>query len=41
MSTSTESSGGNIFTGFGGTLGEDPKPGFWGRVSNWWDRLFG
>jgi len=41
MSTSSETSGGNIFTGFGGTFGEDPKPGFWGRVSNLWDRWFG
>jgi len=44
MSTSTESSGGNIFTGFGRSFGEDPndpKPGFWGKVSNWWGSLFG
>ncbi|QBJ88081.1 hypothetical protein DDI74_18330 [Chryseobacterium gleum] len=41
MSTSSETSGGSSFTGFGRAFGEDPKPGFWGRVSNWWDRLFG
>ncbi|MGG1920567.1 RHS repeat-associated core domain-containing protein [Chryseobacterium sp. NRRL B-14798] len=30
-------------TGGGNNKGtvQGPKPGFWGRVSNWWDRLFG
>ncbi|MDW9380155.1 hypothetical protein GFU89_08125 [Chryseobacterium sp. JV558] len=41
MSTSSETSGGSSFTGFGRAFGEDPKPGFWGRVNNWWDRWFG
>ena len=42
MSTSTETSGGNIFTGFGGrSFGEDPKPGFWGSIGNFFRSLFG
>ncbi|QUY58005.1 RHS repeat-associated core domain-containing protein [Chryseobacterium arthrosphaerae] len=43
MSTSTESSGGNIFTGFGRSFGEDPndpKPGFWRSVGNFFSKWF-
>jgi len=44
MSTSTDSSGGNIFTGFGRSPGEDPddpKPGFWGSIGNFFSNLLG
>ncbi|MGG7440435.1 DUF6443 domain-containing protein [Chryseobacterium arthrosphaerae] len=39
----SDSSGGNVFTGFGRNLGEDPddpKPGFWRSVGNFFSKWF-
>ncbi len=44
MSTSTETSGSNIFTGLGRSPGEDPddpKANFFGRIGNFFRDLFG
>ncbi|UKB84841.1 RHS repeat-associated core domain-containing protein [Chryseobacterium sp. MEBOG06] len=41
MSTGTGTSGGNIFTGLDNNPKENPKPGFWGSIGNFFGNLFG
>ncbi|UKB84850.1 hypothetical protein LF887_04230 [Chryseobacterium sp. MEBOG06] len=41
MSTGTGTSGGNIFTGLNNNPKENPKPGFWASIGNFFRNLFG